>query len=935
MKWFDSTAKKRFMALLLSVTVACTSIGAVKAADSHEKDDVMTATSVCVQGKKEEVQPEPENPEKQIISAQSVSMETGEVGADATKITKSGDDNWWGTASQATTKVGEKATIISERKSTIIDSEIKEGYENQTAPVFKFDTEWKNFNMGTQDFMFYIKLPATGKGSTLRIASIEMDGWSKYPSPSGMKYQYLELTGKEWIDGTISNDDNKQMNLPDGFEGYIRLKLNSAKNCADYASTTIALQNVAFNIGSFGGEYGPAVVGGAWFVSKANSCEISIDDSEAVQMVVKGIVAQSVSMETGEVGADATKITKSGDDNWWGTASQATTKVGEKATIISERKSTIIDSEIKEGYENQTAPVFKFDTEWKNFNMGTQDFMFYIKLPATGKGSTLRIASIEMDGWSKYPSPSGMKYQYLELTGKEWIDGTISNDDNKQMNLPDGFEGYIRLKLNSAKNCADYASTTIALQNVAFNIGSFGGEYGPAVVGGAWFVSKADNCEISIDGEEILDMTIDKEENPDEDTTNLEPSGIELDDCENWWGATKRTTIAVGDKIAPIGEAKSVVFSSLEEEGTHVGKSAQIIRISPEYEIEIGKEDIMFYLELPSLQMDNTVVWLKDFYSKSTDSWGNYKNGKNAEYLEANGTEWVSVKSDAEGRIELPDGFKGYIKIHSDEISLWTSSTGKQMLDFFRIHLGGYGGKYGDAKIGGVWIVSRSNSLYACVDGGQKQPLTTYWTDNEAALTEYKELVASLSEINLEVAVTLDRLNTLYNLMSDEYKSKITKDELDKVNEYTVAIRPYRPQLFGVSVREQGSTPQGLKIGWTLDDKYLTSQGYEILSSGAVALYEMNYDGKATIDKNTQDAVILNGEKSPKGYYFAVLDVEDDYIDQPILMRAYVVIKNTTTNQEITIWCDEYTDSSSQSNVYMKCSLKEVAHYFRVSLFAK
>lgn len=917
MKKRDIPLKTSLTALFLSMILCVTSTVPASAAE-NTAEDVMTATSVCVQGKKAEI------PADEVLKAQSVGVESGEIGETAQQHTKVEDRNWWGIPSQAVLKVGETASSVSDRKSVTIDSVIKEGYENQTAPVFQIDTGWKSMNMDTQDLMLYVKLPATGRGSSLRMAGITMGSWEYWPALSGMKYKYLAIDGEKWNAGTT--DGNNQLNLPDGFEGYIRLMLNSASNYASKPRVEMQMVAVQFMLGAFGGECGPAVIGGTWFSAKEDRTFISIDDKEPVKMTIDRMSAVSVGLEPAEIGADAQKVKKTEDKNWWGIPSKATVKAGEAATSISDRKSAVIDSVIKEGYENQTAPIFQIDTEWKNMNMDTQDLMLYVKFPATGRVSGMRLVNICMGSWEYWPTLSGMKYKYLPVSGGKWQTGTT--DGNNQLEFPDGFEGYVRLVLDSAANYAGKPRPEMSMMEVSFYLGAFGGEYGPAVIGGAWFTSKSDSRFVSVDGGETVELAADKE------GTEL-PVDIGLDECMPWWNAVKRSTVALGEKIAPIGESKSVLIDSPEEEGTHIAKSAQVIRISPKHAIEVGKEDILFYLELPSLQMDQNVLWLKDFYIESENIWGNYKDGKTIEYLAVDGTGWVTVQSDVEGRLSLPDGFKGYIKIHPEQISSWTEFTGAHTLEFFRFHLGGYGGKYGSAKIGGVWIVSKSNSLYASVDGGEKQCLSTYWADNTATLAEYRELVLGLTEKKPEVAAVIDRLTALYSQMSEEYRNQITKAELDKVNEYAEAIRPYRPQFLGVSIRAQGAAMQGMKIGWSLDEAHLKKEGYTVVSGGAVALYEKNYDGSSDIDRDTKEAVLLDAAKSSEGYYYAVLDIKDGNESLPVLMRSYVVLRNNATGEEQIMWCDKYQSQSSQSNTYMKCSLADAAAYFKISLKAK
>lgn len=890
-----------------------------------QAEDVMQATSVCVQGKKADT---PEVPAESVMQAASVGLESGNAGEDAAKVTMTDDGPWWG-ASQATVKVGEAVTPLGDRKSVVIHSEINEGYAGSyTTPVFHINADWYEMNMDTQDFMFYVKLPATG--SSLYLTNVEMDNFSFYPALSGMKYKYLSVYGGSWQEETVVNSNwNNLLDLPDGFEGYVRLQLNTASNYSSARSNILKLQQVAFRLDAFGGDLGDAVIGGSWIVEKQDKYYLSVDGATGKDMLKDEILAHAVGTESGTLNEKAEKVYIERDDKWWGIDTQAEVTIGEPITPISDRKSSVINSAVKEGYDNHTAPSFRINADWQSINPDTQDFMFYVKLPRNA--SSLRLTAISLHGWSYYPNIPGLKYKYLAVNGNAWKSGTVSTEGNRQLDLPEGFEGYIRLQLDSADNHASRPAKTMTMQFLEFYVSSFGGDLGEAVVGGSWIVLKNDATKIRVDGGGVVSMVREDGENEEPE----EPEDISLDVCENWWGATKRSTIALGEKTAPIGVSKSVVIDSATEEGTAVSKSAQSIKISPKCDIAVGKQDLMLYVELPKIQKDSTELRMIDFRNVVEDTWGNYKNGKTAEYLAVDGTKWVSIRSNEDGSLSLPDGFKGYIKLHPEQISSWNNLTGKHNLDFFRFYLGGYGGKYGSVKIGGVWIVSKSNSIQVSVDGGETQCLSTYYKNNEVWLTEYQSLVGQLNEKSPEAAGTIDRLQVLYQSMSKEYRDKVTAEEAAKVREYTEAVKAYRTSLIGVSIRPQGSDPQGFKIGWNLDASYLKKAGYTVVSSGAVAMYEKDYAGDPNFTQESANSISLNGNKSTKGYYYAVMDIKEGYETSPILIRSYAVVENDATKEQITIWCNQYCDKKSQNNNYMKCSLADAASYFKISLKAK
>lgn len=305
------------------------------------------------------------------MNATSVALPEENINDTSTKIKRAeeqadgADTYWWGTASQATVKIGDAITGISDRHSVIFDSPIEEGYENKkTSAYFEVDTSWTAFDMGKQDLMFYIELPEAATG--LRMKHICTDSWGKWPAPAGMKYQYLAADGATWQENVI--DENNEIRLTAGFKGYVRLLLNTAVNCESYADATVKLQFFAFRIGAYGGSYGAAKLGGVWFASKGEAYKVSVDGGEAVKLTNAPdptpdpdpdpeperdyLLGTVPNQETADIGADSSLVTMNKNDKFWGIESQATATAAEGINIIDGQKAVIIDSPIEEGFGN-------------------------------------------------------------------------------------------------------------------------------------------------------------------------------------------------------------------------------------------------------------------------------------------------------------------------------------------------------------------------------------------------------------------------------------------------------------------------------------------------------------------------------------------------------------------------------------------------------
>ena len=653
-------------------------------------------------------------------------QEGAEVGGASTMVTISEDPAWEGIHTQATIKAAEGITLIGDQKSVVIDSPINEGYANEsgkTYPAFALNCGWGSLNTATQDIMFYVELP--GNSSEMRIDYPTCNGWSFWVAPSGMEYQYLSVDSDGWETGRISTDGNNTIALAQGFHGYVRLRINTAENAAQFPDTTLQIQDVRFRLDRFGGDNGAFKMSGVWFVSKENFVKIQVGDAEPVKMTNtpepeprKYLLSTQPAKEGGEIGQASTMVTIGEDPAWAGIASQATMKAAEGITIIGDAKSTVIDSPISEGYANEsgkTYPSFVLNCGWGSLNTATQDIMFYIELPAAS--SEIRLGGITCNGWSFWAAPSGMQYQYLTMDSNTWEDGTITTDGNKTLSLPQGFKGYVRLRVNTAENAASFPDTTLTVQNFTFTCDRFGGPNGPVKMSGVWFVSKEDFCNIR-------------------------------------------------------------------------------------------------------------------------------------------------------------------------------------------------------------------------VDGAEKKEMTTYLTDNEAAINRFNELLGQLSAKDLSAAPIIDQLLSLYDTMSEEYRASVSAEELAKIEQYRAAVDAYRPTFLGVTVKKPGSAQQGLKAGWTADEALAKQCGYKIVSCGAVMQYNRDHNSNEVIDGNTPGAVTMRGTIANGVCSASVNIAKDDYY-QDVLIRCYVVYENINTGEQFTVWCSSYKDQSGQANTYLQCSLFEVANYFGVPLFAK
>lgn len=910
------------------------------------------------------------------LSASVPNQETAEVGQTSAWLTWS-DNDWvakgWSAQPEVTLTAGEAITPIGTQKSVIIDSPNREGYASgredgkNTAAFIKVNMNNCQLNIAEQDVLFYLELPAGT--SSIRVDSISFDGGTMTPAGGKLPYQYLALDGEGWVDG--QTDDNKQVNLADGFKGYIRLRISEANGCwwlnhdgdDSWKSTTRPMDFFTFRCARYGGDYGPIKLGGVWFVSKGNFTDISVNGADAVAMTTHAasepvMQATSVAVESDPVTTWDSKVSYTDNDSWKTVDSKAQITVGDSITRISSRKSVVIDSEIPEGYHNDgttTWPMFRIATS-ATMNADEQDLMLYVELPATM--SSLRIQDVTCRGWKFWLAPGNMQFKYLAMDSNDWVEGTISNEGNKQLDLPAGFKGYVRLQINTAGNVDEFPATTLQIQSFSFRGDTFGGDYGPIKIGGVWFVSKEEYIKIKVDNGEVLKMTNASDPGPVDPVDPVDPDDpnrdyiigsiparetaangktsrlISMNDSTKWWGIPTQSTLVAGDPITIIGDQKSVIFDSPILEGYENKRTSALYTVNCGWtDLNLRTQDVMFYIEMPTSGRGSSGLRLWDLACDNYTFWVNTR-GMKYQYLSMDSKDWVDGQIDTSDnkQIDLPDGFKGYVRLKVDTAA---NTADKETLKIQSLSFrpGTFGAEYGPIKFGGVWFVTKENFCYIRVDGAAKKVMTTYWQHNDELLDEFHELIEKLTDKDLSAAPTVDRLQSLYESMSEEYRGKVTQEELDKLNEYAAVIAAYRPEFIGATLKKYGSKPQSAKIGWTVDEALAKKGGYKVVSSGSVMIFGRSYDGKSLIDETTPASVKMTG-KTASGYYYATTDIEAGDYKQAMLLRCYVIYEDSKTGKQYTVWCGMYTDKSGQTTPYMKCSLYEVAAYFGVPLYA-
>ncbi len=377
---------------------------------------------------------------------------------------------------------------------------------------------------GASGLMFHVKMPkqkadlpntnqftlwmidSTGNWSAVESGSSPVYGLNQKNISAG--FVQLLSHGSACV-GMNGGEDN------DGFEGYIYIPFSSF---GTKPSNDANLIQIRFQCRDFGGDLGDFVVSSFMLttidpLSVADPTLVTLEGTE-----------QEVNIFTGEAPSNSSTIdgvatavqlpyldTYTLNAEFTGDstvellsipANSFSLKVVDNLTAVSDYPLFKFDSlEGKPAITGNTVDNTKSAITVSGFNRhlaGCDAVMFYVKMPTSGGQSTI-YCNLRVDG-NEWPKVIKDKPFYTLEKGKtKWKKSTAAGP--LQLDLPSGFEGWVRVPLKSFEG--DLSNAT--LLEIILRIQDFGGDYGPAYIG-SFLV--ATNDIISKDGIVIDDRKI-------------------------------------------------------------------------------------------------------------------------------------------------------------------------------------------------------------------------------------------------------------------------------------------------------------------------------------------------------------------------------------------------------------------------------------------
>ena len=618
---------------------------------------------------------------------------------------------------------------------------------------------------GGQALLVYIKLPATTTSTQLYISTdTDLSTSPNYPRVNPNKpYQLLAQGSTAWEDKLAikAPDDGAQngfMELAAGFEGYVKIPLSSMSLDSGVISSSTVLDLISFRVGHFGGTLGSAVVGPLFLVTvDTTALTIKVDGAASAVNMLRPQVAAALEANS--------LVTYPASSYTVGTDLIASTDVGTGGGSV--LKATVAESSISPAVSTSLAVAMNYTNETNLTNAALrscpgratlkvgktltngQALLVYIKLPATTTTTQLFI-STDTDlntASANFPRVNSNKpYQLLAQGATAWEQKTAikapdDSVDNGFMELDAGFEGYVKIPLDSMSLSGGKITSSTMLNLISFRIGHFGGDLGPATVGPIMLVTKDSTAlTIKMDGAATaVDM-----QKPLPTQPKLEATQI-----------LKNTTVAIGEDLVKAGKVKvepnskntatavksPVGYSNLPAvsidnvDGVRmtaatVAGTNDCTTVHVNAKLTDGKS-LMFYVKLPDDAANQLflVMPINPDENGIATSWPRMQNGSDYQLLDKGDTTWTEKQAIAasattgeeNGVIEFDAGFEGYVKIPLSSIA-WKSTptdvTDATTVVSMQMRFSNFGGNYGPITVGPIMnVTSDMDSVEAYVDG--------------------------------------------------------------------------------------------------------------------------------------------------------------------------------------------------------------------------
>lgn len=503
------------------------------------------------------------------------------------------------------------------------------------------------------------------------------------------------------------------------------------------------------------------------------------------------------------------------------------------------------------------------------------------------------------DGTVAYPKAGGT-VQYLEKNGAVW---QTAEANDGIVNLPNGFEGYVKLKLDrdNLVNITDENAAALEGNLDASVLGyrSFGGDVcGPAVVNAIYgIVEDSDSVTALVGSDETARFLNGGKAVNEAADANLLDAAMKGRVLQSFNAYEEGTDLLANgglrvygfpDLTATIVPKRGGIDDSpalkLDGETQHGYRDT-----GPVYQFSLAEqvpakelEGLMFYVECTpahkeDLAQGRDISWVGPTVYTTTgeaggDKWSKLGGGKTVKILAEGSKKWTQVAATDGGLLELPGGFKGYILIDLDDLTQNSIVDDIEGRNVAEIHLGFH-------AIGGEAGAGYVDAMYGITDMGEK-----------------------------DILMTLNGCD-VYNLVTG--KAAVPDDLLEKGPEIGEVFDDIPEATLEQTVHEIGEndlTPNSVKLSWDAIEGAAAYRADVFRTEAASDGISLKYVCVAS-EKTTDTSLTIDGLDANTRYY-VVVNVLDQFDAVKDVFNYQRFMTPDTTSSGQTPDSDPDTDTS-------------------------
>lgn len=490
------------------------------------------------------------------------------------------------------------------------------------------------------------------------------------------------------------------------------------------------------------------------------------------------------------------------------------------------------------------------------------------------------------DGAQAWPNLGGAKVQFLEKNSTVWQ--TVKANDGF-VDLPNGFEGYIKVSLSELGNTGGTDGKGTAMtgrfESTAFKYRSMGGEAcGPAVINAVYgIVEDSDSVTALLDNEEKARFLTNGKAVDEADSVLLDAAmkgrvlqsfnayaeGADLmksGGAKVYYQNTHTATAAA--QVGGIENSPSLKLDGTARGGFRDGGTFHEVYCPKDTMVDDMK-GFMFYVKCAKPHPDDTETSRLKIclYTEGNagEKWTQLGSGKTVKILAKGSKKWMLAPADDDGILILPANFEGYILYDINDMtrgSIVDDMENRKLISV-SYHFHGVGGDVGACYL---------DSMYAVTDMGQK------------------DIMMSLNGCDV-YNLTTGALATREDLME---KGPEIGEKFDDIPEGTLT------EEFK-EIGETDITADSVKLSWTAINDAAAYRVDVFRTEAAGDGISLKYVCVAS-EKTAETGITINGLEANTRYY-VVVSVLDEYN----------AVKDTFDYQRF-MTADKTTDSSGSDD---------------------